>query len=243
MDTQSRFAQARAAIAAGRRDEGRTILVSILREAPTYVPAWLWLSGVLDDPAKRRECLERVLAIDPHNAAALHGLEVLDMQSVADSAREPTAAEAAAHQEAKVQRLGEYLVQQRMITQQQLDAALREQQQETRYGRMVPLGDILLRRRWLTLQALTRALELQKEDRVKAGVGSTERLGEYLVKQYIISERQLEEVIARQAALKRQGQSFQLGELLVLSGMISRQQLQRAIDEHQQQFMRQIDNS
>lgn len=238
METVDRLAQARAALSAGRRDEARILLISLVREDPTNIAAWLWLSGALDDVSQRRECLERVLAIDPNHAAARHGLEVLDMQTVADTAEETPPPPPSPAASAK--RLGEYLVSQRFISQIQLDAALKEQQQEARYGRMTPLGDILLRRRWLTMHALTRALELQKVERAREGIGSSERLGEFLVKQHLISDRQLSEVIARQAALKRQGQNFQLGELLVLSGMVSRQQLQQAIDEHQHLFIKQI---
>lgn len=40
--------------------------------------AWLWLSQVSDDPARKRECLEYVLAIDPGHALARRGLAILD---------------------------------------------------------------------------------------------------------------------------------------------------------------------
>ncbi|HYF62265.1 MAG TPA: hypothetical protein VD886_05580 [Herpetosiphonaceae bacterium] len=193
---------------------------------------------MLDEPDRRRECLERVLIIDPDNAAAKQGLEILDVQHIAESA---SSAPLPARPANTVKRLGEYLVQQHFITQTQLDAALREQEQESRYGRVVPLGDILLRRRWLTMQGLTKALELQKEERAKDG-GAINRLGEYLIENHLITAKQLTEVIARQAALKRQGQNFQLGELLVLSGMVSRQRLEQAIGEQQQSFQRQLDN-
>ena len=238
MSIENLFAQARNAIATGHREEGRRLLVAILREDPDFAPAWLWMSGVLDEPDRRRECLERVLILDPSNAAAKQGLEILDVQQIAESASSAPLPARPAH---TVKRLGEYLVQQHFITQQQLDAALREQEQESRYGRVVPLGDILLRRRWLTMQGLTKALELQKEERAKDG-GSINRLGEYLIEHNLITSKQLTEVIARQAALKRQGQNFQLGELLVLSGMVSRQRLDQAIGEQQQSFQRQLDS-
>ncbi|MBA3469873.1 MAG: hypothetical protein H0T53_09540 [Herpetosiphonaceae bacterium] len=238
MSIENLFAQARSAIAAGSREEGRGLLVAILRENPDFAPAWLWMSGVLDEADKRRECLERVLQLDPENAAAKQGLALLDMQEIAETV---SPAPPQAKNTASAKRLGEYLVQQHFISQSQLDVALREQEQESRYGRIVPLGDILLRRRWLTAQGLTRALELQKEERAKDGGGPSNRLGEYLIQNHLISPKQLNEVIARQASLKRQGQNFQLGELLVLSGMLSRQQLQRAIDEQKQQFLRHFD--
>ena len=243
MDIQSRFVQAKQAIMSGQRDQGRSLLINILRDDPKYIPAWLWLSGVLDDQTKRRECLERVLKLDPDNVAAHHGLEVLNMQLVANRAEPlPEPAETPEEKVQTVKRLGEYLVKEGFITQRQLDSALTEQQQESRYGRMTPLGDILLSKRWLTMNALNKILDKQQKERQLFGLRSNRRLGEFLVKQNLISEKQLQEVVARQASLKRQGQDFQLGELLVLSGMLSRQQLQRAVDEHQTRFMQQLNS-
>ena len=40
--------------------------------------AWLWLSGLYDDPAERRQCLEQALAYQPQNALARRGMAVLD---------------------------------------------------------------------------------------------------------------------------------------------------------------------
>jgi hypothetical protein len=40
--------------------------------------AWLWLSQIEDDPGKKRDCLENVLAHDPANVPARRGLAILD---------------------------------------------------------------------------------------------------------------------------------------------------------------------
>ena len=40
--------------------------------------AWLWLSGLYDDPVARRKCLTQVLAHQPQNLLARRGLAVLD---------------------------------------------------------------------------------------------------------------------------------------------------------------------
>lgn len=40
--------------------------------------AWLWLSQIEDDPVKKRDCLENVLAIDPSDPVARRGLAILD---------------------------------------------------------------------------------------------------------------------------------------------------------------------
>jgi DNA-directed RNA polymerase subunit RPC12/RpoP len=40
--------------------------------------AWLWLSEISDDPSKKRDCLEEVLANEPANALARRELAILD---------------------------------------------------------------------------------------------------------------------------------------------------------------------
>lgn len=238
MSIETLFAHARAAISTGRKEEGRSLLISIIHEDPDFAPAWLWLSGVLEEPEKRRDCLQRVLELEPTNEAALMGLEFLRLQIVVDQTPPAPPVEKSV---AVVKRLGEYLVEQKFIKQIQLDAALSEQAQEARYGRIVPLGDILLRRRWLTTQALGKVLEVQKMARAQGGHASTiNRLGEHLIEQGLITRTQLNQVIARQADLKVRGQNFQVGELLVLSGMLSRDQLQQAINEQQHTFMNEL---
>jgi DNA-directed RNA polymerase subunit RPC12/RpoP len=62
--------------------EARLYLERVLRapdaELEQKAKAWLWLSQVEDDPAKKRECLENVLAFDPSDASARRGLAILD---------------------------------------------------------------------------------------------------------------------------------------------------------------------
>lgn len=43
--------------------------------------AWLWLSEIEDDPAHKQQCLEKVLALEPNNSLARHGLTLLDGQA------------------------------------------------------------------------------------------------------------------------------------------------------------------
>ena len=40
--------------------------------------AWFWLSRIADDPAKRRECLQKALVIDPFHGEARRALDELD---------------------------------------------------------------------------------------------------------------------------------------------------------------------
>lgn len=57
--------------------------------------AWLWLSGLVESDAERRFCLNRVLQINPHAAAARHGLKLLS----ADCKAQPPYAALAHHHE------------------------------------------------------------------------------------------------------------------------------------------------
>jgi hypothetical protein len=67
-----------ATIKAGRREEGRVMLTRILVQEGNNVTALLWMSEVAKTPEERRACLKRILAIDPDNAPARKGLELLD---------------------------------------------------------------------------------------------------------------------------------------------------------------------
>ncbi len=68
--------QAIAAIKVGRRAEGRAMLDQILAADPCNVMALLWMAEIAETDEERRECLDRVLAIDPHSAPAFGALEL-----------------------------------------------------------------------------------------------------------------------------------------------------------------------
>jgi hypothetical protein len=66
------------ALQRGDRPRARQILAVYLRKNPRDEKAWLLLERALDDPKQRRDCLRRVLAINPSNSEAsdrLHKLE------------------------------------------------------------------------------------------------------------------------------------------------------------------------
>jgi hypothetical protein len=66
------------AIKSGQRVKGRALLREVIRQSPNDIAAWLWLSGVVETDSERRECLERVLAVDPQNPHAKKGLQALE---------------------------------------------------------------------------------------------------------------------------------------------------------------------
>jgi len=58
----------------GDKQAAQQSLRQALEFNPRNTAAWLWLSSVVEGDEERRECLERVLAIDPDNQAARYGL-------------------------------------------------------------------------------------------------------------------------------------------------------------------------
>jgi hypothetical protein len=56
-------------IQAGERAEGKHLLTLAVQLAPDHAVAWLWLASVADSEAERLAALQRVVEINPHNAA------------------------------------------------------------------------------------------------------------------------------------------------------------------------------
>src|SRR5262245_47156727 len=82
-DVRMMLARGIAAAKAGPqgKDEARSHLERVVRanaEPDQKATAWLWLSRVEEDPAKKRRCLESALALDPGNGQAHQWLSILD---------------------------------------------------------------------------------------------------------------------------------------------------------------------
>ncbi len=81
---------------AGRREEARELLLALLEQDEENIQAWLWLSGVMDDPEEQAICLENVLTLDPQNQAARKALDRLRVAQPAAPAPSPEPFPAAA---------------------------------------------------------------------------------------------------------------------------------------------------
>ena len=75
------LAQGIKAVKDGRTAEARELLTRVLEQDSNNETAWLWLSGAVDTEPKRRDCLLKVLSINPENAAAQLGLQHLNATS------------------------------------------------------------------------------------------------------------------------------------------------------------------
>lgn len=72
------------AIRSGRKEEGRQLLNLLIQQNPNDERAWLWMSSVVTTAEQKARCLYHVLAIDPDNALARKGLQLLGV-TVTDS--------------------------------------------------------------------------------------------------------------------------------------------------------------
>lgn len=85
-DTQHILDEAIQAIQYGDRASGTRLLARVLRADPQNVRAWLWMSEVADTEERRRECLQRILAIDPSHRTARARLTQLDARATVRAA-------------------------------------------------------------------------------------------------------------------------------------------------------------
>jgi tetratricopeptide (TPR) repeat protein len=72
--TNTLLEQGISAALTGRRDEARALLTQAVETDDRNEQAWLWLSGLLEEPEDMRTCLENVLHLNPDNIKAQQGL-------------------------------------------------------------------------------------------------------------------------------------------------------------------------
>ena len=171
MDANTLFAQAAAALKAKRNDEARALLAEVLRLDSRHEQAWLALASVLSDMRQAIDCLNRVLALNPANSTAREWLdfarrELARQDALADVKAEPTLSESFRNQPGgdeprPVPRLGEYLLDYKFITPDQLSIALMIQQAAADTSAAKRLGDILLEQGAISAERLNIALREQ----------------------------------------------------------------------------------
>lgn len=219
------------------RDAAYQLVRKALLSDPSSVDAWLWLSKLVDDPARERECLERALQLDPESSAARDGLEKLRVRQLLSTVQAPALRE----QAPGARQIGAYLVEHKYISAEQLHSALREQRGMKRRGENVPLGDLLLQKGLLSPGTLARALVAQLHERISGAESAVPRfLGEYLLAERLITPAQLETVLEEQMRLKLAGQQVALGNLLVHKKCIDRAKLNQILEQQRVEFYSQM---
>ena len=58
----------------GNKSKAQRKLAQVLRNDKNNEQAWLWMSQAVDDPARKRQCYQQVLRINPRNQAACRAL-------------------------------------------------------------------------------------------------------------------------------------------------------------------------
>ena len=70
--------QAIAAIKAGDKKTGQQLIAQVIKADPKNEAAWLWMASTLDDPQEKKECLQKVLQINPDNEMAKKALAAFE---------------------------------------------------------------------------------------------------------------------------------------------------------------------
>jgi tetratricopeptide (TPR) repeat protein len=169
-DAEELFQAAVQAAQAREPDTARRLLAQLVAAHPNHEQGWLMLATLLSDVARAVECLERVLLLNPDNARAREWLaraqgEKLRQAAVAEVAAEPAQPDIPLKEpgddDRPVPRVGQYLLEFKFITADQLRAALLAQRQARASGQTRRLGDILLEQGAITAERLNFALREQ----------------------------------------------------------------------------------
>jgi hypothetical protein len=131
-------------------------------------------------------------------------------------------------------RLGNYLLSLGYITPTHLVVALAEQRRRLTYDANWLLGDLLIQQGIVAPQVLTTILLVQSMDRLLDPNNSSPLLlGEYLIRNNMISPAQLAPALQLQTWLRQRGMRVQLGELLIQQGILEEQTLMNILTEQQ----------
>ncbi len=231
------FHAAEQAARRGQRETAYQLMCQALIENPRYLPAWLAISKLVDDPTRQRECLERALALDPHNEAARDGIETLRLKEMLASVHAP----ALLDRGPAPRQIGAYLIEQRVITHEQLHDTLREQRQRRARGESLQFGDLLIERRLITPNMLARMLVAQLQERIDRRSGHAPQfLGEFLIAEHIITPAQLALALEEQINLRMAGRQVALGNLLIRKKYLTPKMLQKVLDDQRAAFYSQL---
>jgi tetratricopeptide (TPR) repeat protein len=169
MSAEAFYRQGMVAIQAQKMEEARKLLAEAVRRDPSHEKAWLALASVVPDMEQAVDCLKRVLAINPENRMAQEWLELARRERNRQlSAKRPQQIglteillEQPGDEDRPVPRLGQYLLEYRFISTDQLKEALHLQREAAGTGSLRKLGDILLEQGMLSKERLEFALREQ----------------------------------------------------------------------------------
>lgn len=224
----------------GNKDEARAWFVQVVKADPRSEMAWLWLSSVMPTTEQAIQCLDHLLTINPANPQAREAKEILQVRLLLEEASlvEQQAASKPQSTTPRISvRLGELLVEQRVLTQAQLTQALNEQQRLARKGRPSRLGEVLISGKLIRRDQLAAALRTQIDQvRQTTHESVVTSLGQYLVQHNYITSNQLAKALSIQAEATRKGRTPKLGDVLIRNGYLTQSQLERALLEQSEEY-------
>ena len=150
-------------------EAARGLLVDLVSAHPNHAEGWLLLATVVDAD-RAIDCLQRVLALEPEHARARKWLARAQGEQARLSTRktQPYEAEAPVTEPGDdappVRRLGQYLLEFKFVSADQLRAALAEQRRAQRAGETRRLGELLLEQGTLTEDRLNFVLREQNRE-------------------------------------------------------------------------------
>jgi hypothetical protein len=225
-----------AAVRAGQKEQARTHLLRVLASDPRHETAWLWLSGVMPTTEQALRCIEHLLTINPQHHRAMEARDVLQVQLLLQEATSGTDTSPSTPQRRYL--LGEALVEARLLTQAQLDEALRRQAELTQHSKPMRLGELLIKLKMISKEQLMAALAAQIESMAPSGSeAQAMRFGEFLVTQGVLTRAQLHQGLTAQANARRRGETVPLGEILVRCGYLERLVLHHMLLEWHHQMI------
>jgi thioredoxin-like negative regulator of GroEL len=173
MDAEQAFGQAQTLLQSGQSEAARRRLVDLVSAHPNHVEGWLLLATVVD-VNQAVDCLRRVLAMDPAHPRALKWLPLAEREQARLAEAAPQAAPGPAEaeddvplaepgdDERPVPRLGQYLLDFKFVSAEQLKAALAAQRRARAKGEARRVGDLLLEQGAITEERLNFALRAQR---------------------------------------------------------------------------------
>lgn len=225
---------------AGKRDEARAWFIQVLQSEPRNETAWLWLSSVMPTTEQASKCIDHLLSLNPANDKAHEAKEILRVRMLLEEATlvpQTVTRPGSRLPQGTSHRLGELLIEQRVLSQAQLEKALAEQQRQIRQGKHPRLGEVLLNSKLIRREQLAAALRTQIEGVKDRHGQAVEALGEYLVRANYITAAQLAHALAEQSAAARKTRHApRLGDVLIKNGFITRIQLERALSDQSREY-------
>jgi hypothetical protein len=131
--------------------------------------------------------------------------------------------------------IGRVLVETGIIDAITLSQSLREQRLRRDAGKVILLGDLLIERKLITPGHLARVLTIQFQERQECGQNPT-MLGEYLVREGLLTLDSLEVALLEQIRLRQIGTQESIGRILMARGKLHWADLKRVLEIQQHEM-------